>query len=401
MKRKYFYLLIIFTALGFFTFNAFFANEDFANQGGNEKLIKFSHKLHAEQTDCKSCHTKTADSKSLNDRLLPDHTACATCHDVEDDKSCNTCHFDDKYEPLLQRKSELIFDHNSHVNQKNLECQNCHKGISDVDYAFQATQANPEMEDCSSCHNSFKGTASNACETCHLNTSNLIPQDHQVVNFKKSHKFLAEATNANCVMCHDNSSCQDCHISTNMLTEDNTATNFYAPYSAHNFVDGAKQQKITRVHDLNFVYTHGVELKGKESECQTCHQVESFCAECHNSEGNDFGLAGFTPASHKSPSFITLGVGSGGGEHASLAKRDIERCASCHDTQGTDPACITCHLDNDGIKGTNPKTHPRNFMSDEKGDWHDSQASVCFNCHTSTLTAGVGFCGYCHTSKTN
>lgn len=64
--------------------------------------------------------------------------------------------------------------------------------------------------------------------------------------------------------------------------------------------------------------------------------------------------------------FKTLGVGSGGGDHATLAKRDIERCMSCHDVNGADPTCITCHFDADGIKGTNPKTHPVGFMSNEK-----------------------------------
>ncbi len=401
MKRKYFYLIIIFAALGSFAFNAFSADEDNGVSNGNDKIIKFSHKLHSEATDCKTCHSKVVESKSLNDRLLPDHTACATCHDVEDDKSCNICHFEDKYEPLNQKKSELNFNHSFHINKQNMECQTCHVGISEVDYAFQAANPLPKMETCSSCHNSQKGIASNACEACHISTANLIPQDHKVSNFKKSHKFLADATDANCAMCHDNSSCQDCHVATNMLTEKNTASDFYAPYSAHDFVDGTRQQKITRVHDLNFVYTHGMELKGKESECQTCHQVESFCVECHNSELKDFAATGFAPTSHKSATFLTIGVGSGGGEHAVLARRDIESCASCHDTQGADPACITCHLDSDGIKGTNPKTHPRDFMRDVEGDWHDSQASLCFNCHTSTGVAGVGFCGYCHTSKTN
>jgi hypothetical protein len=82
-----------------------------------------------------------------------------------------------------------------------------------------------------------------------------------------------------------------------------------------------------------------------------------------------------------------------------MAHRDIESCISCHDVQGADPTCISCHLDNDGIKGTNAKTHPANFMMDEHGDWHDNEGSICFNCHTvilSTAQSGNGFCGYCH-----
>jgi len=77
----------------------------------------------------------------------------------------------------------------------------------------------------------------------------------------------------------------------------------------------------------------------------------------------------------------------------------MESCVSCHDVNGADPICLTCHVDPDGIKGTNPRTHPGGFMHDTHGDWHDTDASVCFNCHTSqnhSSPRGIGFCGYCH-----
>jgi len=85
-----------------------------------------------------------------------------------------------------------------------------------------------------------------------------------------------------------------------------------------------------------------------------------------------------------------------------LARRDIENCSSCHDVQGADQNCILCHVDNDGVKGTNPKTHARNFGRDfDKGDWHSDRGSVCYSCHTDANARpggikGVGFCGYCH-----
>jgi hypothetical protein len=153
------------------------------------------------------------------------------------------------------------------------------------------------------------------------------------------------------------------------------------------------------VHELNYRYIHGIDANLKSSECQTCHQVESFCANCHQSELADFSLGGVAPLSHINPNFTTLGVGTGGGEHAILARRDIESCTSCHDVQGSDPACITCHLDSDGIKGTNPKTHASNFMRDINGDWHQDMGSICYNCHTSATPQSPktsGFCNYCH-----
>ena len=175
--------------------------------------------------------------------------------------------------------------------------------------------------------------------------------------------------------------------------------NFYQPYAPNNFVDGARMQKLNRVHDLNYRYFHGIDARSKRFDCQSCHQIETFCAECHQAEEGDFNMSGTVPASHLKSGFFTYGVGTGGGEHATLARRDIESCIACHDVQGADPTCITCHQDADGIKGTNSKTHPSGFMNNEEGDWHSSQGSVCYNCHTSASPlsqAGTGFCGYCH-----
>jgi len=400
MRIKYIYTVVILSFIGIITLNAFINGDDIQQGNGNEKIIKFSHKLHADVVECKDCHTKVLKSTSLKDRLLPDHENCSQCHSVDDDTKCNTCHFDEKYEALNQSKSEMIFNHSFHLNEQKLECELCHIGMKEVDYSYQAQKSRPSMEICASCHNSRVGSAPNQCESCHISTVNLIPANHKTSNFKLTHKFAAENKDANCDMCHDNNSCGTCHVGTNMLVEKNTAKDFYKPYSPSGFIDGTKQQQITTVHDLNYVYTHGIDLKGKESECQTCHEVETFCVECHTTPGGDYAISGFMPSSHKAKDFMIVGVGSGGGLHARDARRDIESCASCHDTQGGDPTCVICHNDPDGIKGTNPKTHPSGFMRDEHGDWHSDKNSICFNCHISANSPGIGFCGYCHGAKT-
>ena len=124
--------------------------------------------------------------------------------------------------------------------------------------------------------------------------------------------------------------------------------------------------------------------------------------ECHGVGGGVIS-AGMVPSSHFAVSFTTMGVGSGGGVHADEARRDIESCAVCHDTQGADPSCIMCHVDPDGVRGTNPRTHNPDIM-DLDGDWHSDRGAVCYNCHTDASAnpdgqSGVGFCGYCHGSK--
>ncbi|MGA8264073.1 MAG: cytochrome c3 family protein [Ignavibacteriaceae bacterium] len=403
MKLKYLYIIFIPSVLVFLFLSAFKGNFTQDQPNHNDKIIKFSHKLHAENgVACADCHSAVPASTKLSDRLLPSHDDCANCHDVEDDKNCTTCHYEDINEALIQQKPDNIyFNHSLHVGQNKIKCETCHKGISEVDYAFKAKQTNPMMEDCYSCHNN-KTVATSNCESCHISTVNLLPVSHRIPSWKTGHKFAANSLNANCVMCHDNASCQECHVATTMITENNSKNNFYKPYSPNNFVDGAKQQQVTRVHELGYRFTHGVDAKGKTAECQTCHEVETFCSSCHQGDNADYSLGGVEPASHLKPNFVTIGVGSGGGLHSTLARRDIETCAACHDVQGADPTCITCHLDSDGIKGTNPKTHPAGFMRNTHGDWHDSDASVCYNCHTSAsprTPPGVGFCGYCHGSN--
>lgn len=394
--RTYFLLLI--SSVLFLLFTAFNSQESDEESLTNKDIIKYSHNYHTDLTECEDCHADVLRSISLTDRLLPDHDDCEDCHDVDDDDMCGVCHYDDVYESLIQSESSLFFNHNIHIEQE-LYCTDCHIGINEVDYAFQSGQKNPPMENCANCHSETK-IASNACENCHQTTYDLLPQDHKNVDYLKTHKFLAWAGDNNCSMCHDNATCMECHVTTTVITERNVSDDFYQPYMPSNNIDGPKQQVILRRHaDLNFRYSHGIEAKGKVSECQTCHQIETFCANCHQAEETDFALSGIVPASHLLPDFKTIGVGSGGGEHAVLAKRDIESCVACHDVQGADPTCIFCHQDSDGIKNTNPKTHVSNFMRNENGDWHESQGSICYNCHTSASPMSQitdGFCNYCH-----
>lgn len=400
-KLKVLYLFIFLGTIAFLLIGAIGSpKEDYVNS--NKGKIKFSHSLHKDVVDCVSCHSAVKESVDLKNSLFPNHDNCSTCHEVDNDQECSTCHYDDNFEALSKEESGLLFNHKLHLANSEVSCESCHQGLSEVDYSWQAIGANPSMETCYSCHND-KTVASNACESCHISTANLIPQDHKVVSFAKTHKFAAQEFNANCIMCHDNQSCEDCHTATIGVTETNTLKDFYQPYYPSNFIDGSKIQSINRVHDLNYRFSHGMDSRGKTSECQTCHQIETFCAECHQADNEDFAYSGIIPSTHLKNSFTTFGVGSGGGDHATLARRDIERCIACHDVNGADPTCITCHVDQDGIKGTNPKTHATDFMRDsEEGDWHENNLSVCYNCHTSSSpqsAPGIGFCGYCHSSN--
>ena len=403
MKLKHVYFSLFAIIIGIILFTAFSTNNSPNENSGNKGLIKFSHKTHKDVGDCTTCHTAVQKSKSLETIALPTHDDCSTCHDVTDEKNCTTCHYKDVFEPLENKKSELIFNHSFHLDKEKLQCETCHKGVYDVDYAENAPNGFPNMETCYSCHNNT-GKAPNTCTTCHISTANLLPQSHKSGSFISTHKFAARELNSNCAMCHNDASCEDCHAATTMIKpgytpNDKNPAQGFAPYSPSSSANGVKQQKLTRVHSLDYRFTHGIDAMGKTAECESCHQLNTFCTTCHQSKTGENALGGIAPFSHLKPGFMIIGVGSGGGEHAVLARRDIESCAACHDVQGGDPICIKCHTDPDGIQGTNPQTHPPNYMRDVHGDWHNSDGSICFNCHTNTHQAGVGFCGYCHGSN--
>ncbi len=404
MKIKHIYIGFSLCCLTFLLLTAFMVKPaaNLEHHSGPAQKIKFSHKFHKDLIECAVCHSNISESSSLNEKLFPRHEDCASCHDVTDQKNCNFCHFGDIREKLQFNNTKFIFSHKNHIAQKQ-ECKNCHSGIEESEYLAEGVHFKPKMAVCYTCHNEG-GIAPNACETCHASLVNLKPQNHLVNNYLRFHKYQALSPSANCVMCHTTSSCNDCHSATSMMTENNTKFNFSTPYSTSMSTYGTAQQKVTRVHDLGFRLSHAIEARSKSKECTTCHETAAFCSECHRSNKEDFSFGGLFPASHTKPTFMIIGVGSGGGDHATLARRDIESCASCHDAQGNDPACIKCHFDNDGIKGNNPKTHKSGFMRSNEGDWHTNSGSICYSCHTDPNahpggTPGVGFCNYCHGKK--
>lgn len=367
----------------------------------NSKIIKFDHKLHTVDAGvkCEDCHVKAKNSVSAKDNLNPSKKQCESCHDVNDEKDCKLCHYDNVYKKLKATNTGLIFSHKQHTAGK--QCTDCHKDLDKVKFSGQAASGFPNMQSCYTCHNDQKATSE--CAACHTDLTNLVPTDHRKPNFLNEHTTVAgvSTSNKDCMMCHSDNFCQVCH-SPKSFTGKNESGDFFVPYYTRDNarrVDRGNLQKLTTAHDLNYRFTHGLDAGQKTHECKTCHDPVTFCASCHQTGGE--ALTGAVPESHRKPNFVTLGVNTGGGLHAEIARRDIERCQSCHDVQGADPVCLKCHYDNDGIKGTNPKTHESGFMSDENGYWHSNNGANCYTCHTDPNArpggiVGVGFCGYCH-----
>ncbi len=264
-----------------------------------------------------------ANSTLASDNLFATMEACRNCHEDQMKNNCTYCHTSadtTTYTASPNPKRELIFSHKFHTEEQKVDCETCHKKLDDAN-ALTGTLV-PEMATCVTCHNDVK--ASNACEKCHTNFASLRPKDHNRSDFVHEHKQLARIDDAKCGTCHTQESCAECHDGGELMKVNVPGTDLVSPHSPRLMAnDRGQGMGLTKVHDLNFRYTHGIEAKGKITECQTCHSDETFCTTCHIADGNG-NQESFKPKSHSEAGFVILGVGSGGGQHAKLARRDIE-----------------------------------------------------------------------------
>ena len=288
------------------------------------KRVKFSHQFHVKEAGiaCTDCHTSAANSTLASDNLFATMEACRNCHEDQMKNNCTYCHTSadtTTYTASPNPKRELIFSHKFHTEEQKVDCETCHKKLDDAN-ALTGTLV-PEMATCVTCHNDVK--ASNACEKCHTNFASLRPKDHNRSDFVHEHKQLARIDDAKCGTCHTQESCAECHDGGELMKVNVPGTDLVSPHSPRLMAnDRGQGMGLTKVHDLNFRYTHGIEAKGKITECQTCHSDETFCTTCHIADGNG-NQESFKPKSHSEAGFVILGVGSGGGQHAKLARRDI------------------------------------------------------------------------------
>ncbi|MDZ7342962.1 MAG: cytochrome c3 family protein [candidate division KSB1 bacterium] len=303
--------------------------------------VKFSHKKHIVElgAECSTCHPSAQTSENSNDLLLPKQADCAVCHEqVEND--CQYCHVDEKkYEPYAAPKREVLFNHKLHVETQQMECAACHAGVEQSETPSLAFL--PVMASCNACHNNVR--AASACESCHPQIEALRPLSHAQVDWAKEHKRLvrAEGASNDCAVCHMDNFCQTCH---DEATTQLTSGNFIRSVPENRPTPSGKPALVKpNVHEPNYLLSHSLDLRAKKADCYSCHDQQRFCTDCHT-RNQDAGFPAPFPLSHSAADFVRLGMGSGGGQHAVLARRDMESCASCHDVQGRDPVCVKCHV---------------------------------------------------------
>lgn len=243
---------------------------------------------------------------------------------------------------------------------------------------------------CSVCH--VEGAKSvvperKVCLDCH---DDAFLKDVQMPGLKThgpvwalNHRPFAKADEYNCQICHEQSSCLECHKS-------RPADEF-----------GEWGNNMTNVHRSDFQVTHPIAARTDQQLCKSCHE-NKFCVECH--KDFNLGINDVGGLSHRrsfqadqrdlAPSHTgftandcdTCHSGAIKGkfvpysqwapEHARDARKNLATCQSCH--PGGD-VCLRCHSSKLGNLGINP--HPKNW-DDIKGRLdRASGGKTCRKCH--------------------
>lgn len=289
--KKSLLIITVFAALaGFIIVNLSADVED------KKSDLKFSHASHITEHDveCATCHPNAATSTSGTDDLLPSEETCNQCHDKKDTK-CEFCHTTDK--PVLMPRVKDFsskFNHKLHIDN-GAKCETCHAGVEKKQSI--AGMHLPDMDKCMSCHTTPQTIA--GCDQCHNEGDKLKPADHTSL-WLANHGNFSESKSSNCMSCHQESYCLDCHKGENLANQS---------------------------HPPGFIMTHGMSYTMRESNCMSCHNDMQYCIECHTEVNY------IKPMSHVAPNWLSV--------HRTEAKPSRDLCVVCH--SANDNTCARCH----------------------------------------------------------
>jgi hypothetical protein len=215
--------------------------------------LAFSHLKHVGENgqECNVCHASVPASENLAESLGVSIASCRDCHDSLPDSARGFKLIDPSFRiNTAYRDGFIKFSHKAHLK---VACTSCHG-----DLMLDSTEQNdkPRMAACAQCHQ-HRGQPTLACLSCHDRKE--APADHRSAAWRRaeSHGSESRFMEEECRMCHTDNSCLECHQGTTSRP----------------------------IHDLNYRYTHGVDVKFKKSDCSVCHEIPRFCADCHEGKG--------------------------------------------------------------------------------------------------------------------
>lgn len=183
-------------------------------------------------------------------------------------------------------------------------------------------------------HKEFKNIQMSECFDCHKN-SNVQPNHDS--GFIKEHRILAEKSGSNCIECHEQSFCLDCHIGGGIDQDLKKSISTKGNY-------------MPKTHRSDFISIHPVKAMDNPQNCYRCHEA-NFCESCHEklpSKGT-MKIKSHTPLGANNQTYWN-------DEHTKEVRRNLQSCSSCHPSADV---CVQCHSAKDS--GVNP--HPKNWRS--------------------------------------
>jgi hypothetical protein len=321
--------------------------------------IRVPHAKHAlAKVECIACHDEIYDAKDLSQHVLPKEEKCLECHREEKAKgNCTYCHSDvtraEAWPEIAQ--PTLVMSHAAHIDRVKEQCDACHKTLPNP---TRAVAASPPMAACLGCHEHQRDFDEARCNRCHVDLTRsplkpLSAYSHQG-NFVREHARPARAAGASCAQCHEETFCSDCH-------EKTVATK----------IENKLFERVDRdfIHRNDFLGRHSVEAQADAAMCRRCHG-SSYCENCHRAQNL---LA--TATSPRDPHPQGWSWPGSAQFHGIEARRDINRCAACHD-EGTRSICVDCHK----VGGIGGNPHPAGWSARHGRD-EIARNGMCVACH--------------------
>lgn len=259
-----------------------------------------------------------------------------------------------------QERDRIIFPHDFHLEEMELDCDHCHAGVS----ASQSLRERllPAMESCSDCHDG--DTAGEECELCHsapeepISYPSLAPREgpdfahqfhllkgldcstcHSGIYSDDGSAARGDWTTADCYRCHQSRRPEN-HaldwVSTHGLDLGHRVQESCRLCHTQSSCDRCHQlqQFELEVHPVAYLLRHGFEARSGEKECSTCHAVTTDCYRCHRDNG-------VMPLDHNLPGWAGPFLDDGG-SHGEAALEEPEICQTCH-LPASDRTCLRCH----------------------------------------------------------
>jgi hypothetical protein len=178
-------------------------------------------------------------------------------------------------------------------------------------------------------HKEYKDYKLSACSDCHTGAGDMSNHGDY-----REHRLLAQRADTNCMDCHLQSKCNDCHNGGNIEA--------YMQKSL-----SREGETMPTTHVADFISTHAIKAKDDPQNCYRCHE-SSFCSDCHLKQNpGNMHIANHSAAGNNQTYFLNGGSSAADkAAHAADARRNLQSCQGCHPDAIHD--CGGCHTELSG-----------------------------------------------------